>query len=72
MSVSPKYARNLGNLTRRTPVQLDPVLFAGTSEAGADCPFNDVGPPVSPNLWARPEADLSYMIVDAADVSAFS
>lgn len=61
MSAPSKYATHLGNLTRHAPVQLDPVLFAGSTTPGTDIAFVDVGPPVSPALWARPEGELSYI-----------
>ncbi len=61
MSLSPKYAALLANLSRNTPTQVDPLLFEHSPTEGCDIAFVDTRPPVSAKLWARPEDETSYI-----------
>jgi len=61
MTISSKYAAILGNLTRNTPLQIDPLLFGDSPKQGANLAFIDPRPTVSADLWSRAEDDISYI-----------
>ena len=61
MSVSPKYAALLANVTRNTPTQIDPLVFENIRKIGSDLSFAETRPPVSAKLWSRTEDETSYI-----------
>jgi len=69
MTISSKYAAILGNLTRNTPLQIDPLLFGDSPKQGANLAFIDPRPTVFGIRVSHPIADQHAVAADLAAVA---